>query len=487
MAVENAIRHGVQWVLTGKVSHQILHFAISVALARLLLPEHFGLVVTVQVFTGIAGFVAGGGMGQALVQAKTMTLRDTHVVFTAQLIIALLLYTLFFFIAPWFAIWFKEPIYEDLLRVSALTFLIRPFANTPNSLLHRAMRYKAKAFINVSILLVSGTVSIALALAGFGVWSLVLGGLIGGITNVVLANTIARWRPGIAMDPEILKRLGGYGLKVSIVDIIEYLRGQAANVIISRFIGPAAVGLFNKASSLRSMPLQLIAGSTRTVVFRALAQKQDNLDQSKYIYLRTITLASVYTFPALVGLWWVAEPFIVTVYGPNWAGAAPVVQILVLSAFVGVAARQAQAVLAARAMLGRLIAIQLTGLVLIVSGSLYAYRWDITGVAWVAMAVGIFSSSLLIHFASKALGIKLRQIGRALQPALLLNLLLLVTLFATHEYMLAPLKETIPAAYLLAMSVAGGSVYAVSFLYLPIRQLETEAQRWKNWLGAIRG
>ena len=482
MAIGNTIRGGVKWVLTGKVAHQMLHFAISVALARLLLPEHFGLVVTVQVFTGLAGFVAGGGMGQALVQAPIMTLRDTHVVFTAQLVIGALLYGLFFFIAPWFAVWFDEPIYKDLLRVSAITFLIRPFANTPSSILHREMRFKAKAFISVSILMVTGVTSISLAALGFGVWSLVLGGIAGAVTNVFLANIVARWRPGLAIDKGVLRRLGGYGLKVSAVDIVVYLRAQSANLIISRFIGPAAVGLFNKADSLKTMPTKLISASTRTVVFRALSKNQENLDQSKYIFLRTITLVSAYVFPALVGLGWVAEPFIYTVYGPNWVEAAPALEILVLAGFFASVGMQGGAVAAARKMLGRELVIQSLGLALLLAGTLYAYRWGITGVAWVVVGVSALTSALMIRLASRELRVKPKELLRALQPAFLLNAILAGALFALHVLALGSFKDTQPAVYLLTMAIFGGTLYGVCFLYLPIPQLTKEAQRWKHRL-----
>ena len=255
MNLGDTIRGGVRWVVAGKVGHEFLHFGLSIVLARLLMPSDFGLLVTVQIFTGVAGFIAGGGMGQALIQSRDIAPRDTHVVFTTQLLVCCTIYTRFFLqYRLLFADWFDEPLYEDLLRVSALTFLIRPFANVPNSLLHREMRYKAKAFINLGVLLSTGITSISLALLGFGVWSLVLGGIAGGLMNVLLATITSGWRPRLALDLTVLKQFANYGVKVSMNDIVVYLRKQSGNFTVSRFIGTEAVGLFNKAASLNDKP-----------------------------------------------------------------------------------------------------------------------------------------------------------------------------------------------------------------------------------------
>jgi O-antigen/teichoic acid export membrane protein len=481
LSLGDTIRGGVRWVVAGKIGHEFLHFALSIVLARLLTPTDFGLLVTVQIFTGIAGFVAGGGMGQALVQAKTVQPRDTHVVFTAQLCICIVIYLMFFMISPAFAAWFDEPQYENLLRVSALTFLIRPFANVPNSLLHHAMRYKAKAFINIVILTVTGTTSVSLALLGYGVWSLVLGGLAGALANVTLAMIISRWTPRLVIDMPILKRFANYGIKVSLNDIVVYLRKQSSNFVVSRFIGTEAVGLYNKAASLNQKPRGMLSGSAYHVVFRAMSKTQENLDQSKYIYLRTITLVSVYALPFYVGLWWVAEPFIVTVYGAHWAASAPLLKILVFTALLDIINNQSGAVSAARRMLGRELAIQITSWVLLIAAIAVGYRWGIEGVAWAVVVASAPYALLMARMACTELHVSARDVWNALVPALLLNGLLASTLWVA-DWLLTPALPATSAAYLAGMVTVGAGCYVLYFLFLPIASLRKEAERWKNRL-----
>ena len=100
MSLGDSIRHGAKWLLGGNLASQVLQFGFGIVLARLLVPADFGVLVTVQIFTGLAGFIAGGGTGQALVRAKEAKHEDFQVVFTLQLLIGLLIYTVFFLMAP---------------------------------------------------------------------------------------------------------------------------------------------------------------------------------------------------------------------------------------------------------------------------------------------------------------------------------------------------------------------------------------------------
>jgi O-antigen/teichoic acid export membrane protein len=347
------------------------------------------------------------------------------------------------------------------------------------------MRFKAISFIQITMLVVSGTASITMAALGFEVWALVLSGLLGSALNVVLSGITARWRPRFAFDRQVLKRLGGYGIKVSAVNIVLYLKKQTGNFIIGRFIGPAAVGLFNKAFSLQEMP-GLVTSSAHNVIFRTLSSIQDNLDQSKYVYLGSLTLATVYSFPFFVGLWWVAEPFIYTVYGPKWIGSAEVLEILVPAGIFGTVGSLSGAVGAARRLLGREFLVQMFTWAFIATAAAFAYRWGITGIAWVMLAEAIVTSILMASIACRELHTTISELFVAIRPALLLNSILMFSLALAHISALSGYKTSQPALYLAAMTAVGAIVYGFCFLYLPVPQLATEAHRWKRKMHLAR-
>lgn len=481
MSLGNSIRKGTKWLITGSVAERLIQFGFGIILARLLVPADFGMLVTMSIFTGLAGYVAGGGMGQALVQAKSVTDRHFHVVFTLQLGICLVIYSLFFVISPWFAEWYDTPLYEDLLRVSALTFLLRPFANIQNSRLHREMRFKAKAFIAFTSGLIGSIASVTMAFNDMGVWSLILGGLCGAIANNILLQIIARQSTRIAFDKQIVRTLGSYGIKVQSNNILIYLKGQTTNFIISVLQSPAFLGLYNKADSLNNIPRQTIMGATYQTVFRALAKEQENLDLSRYIYFRTITLGSVYTLPFYVGLWWLAEPFINFVYGTKWIDSAEALEVLAVMGLLLVA-NPSGAVIAARNRIGREIWLQLETFPVLIIGVLIGINWGLTGVAWAIVANHIYGSLRMANMALSCLKSGFRRLFMALAPSYLLNLILFIVLLSGDVLLFTEIRNTHPGGYLVGMTLLGSLTYAIAFLYMPISEIASEANRWKNKL-----
>ena len=109
MNLGQSIRSGVKWLAVGNVGSQVVEFVFGIVMARLLVPADFGLLATTQIFTGLAGLVAAGGMGASLVQAKHVEESDFNGVFTVQFAIGLAIYLGFFFVAPHFAVWFDDP------------------------------------------------------------------------------------------------------------------------------------------------------------------------------------------------------------------------------------------------------------------------------------------------------------------------------------------------------------------------------------------
>ena len=425
-------------------------------------------------------------MGMALVQAKTVEENDYHVVFTVQLLVGIAIYAFFYVTAPWLAVWFKSPIYTELLRVSALSFILRPFANVPGALLNREMRFKSGAVVGLAILIFSSMVSITLAFLGMGVWSLILGGMAGSLVNIVAVSVIARWRPAIRFNRAVLRRLGAYGLKSAGNEFVLYLRYQTANFITSRALGPAMVGLYNKADSLSEMPVQTISGAVHRPVFRALSKVQDDQNQAKYIYFRALMLVTVYTVPFYLALWWLADPFIKVVYGTKWVGMIEPLEILALSGLFRCIINQSGAATEALNQLGREFQITVESFVFVVIACLIGVKWGVVGLAWAMNASHVYTFIRMYSLASKCVNGTYRDLLRALIPMAVLNIFLLGVFVAGHYLFFRGFAGEQPVLYLLGMSLLGGAAYAVAFLYFPIQQLSSEVTRWKQRFGWVK-
>ena len=478
MSLGQSIRHGASWLFIGSTGGQVLTFLFGIVLARLLAPADFGMLITISVFTGLAGFISGGGMGQALVRAKEATKQDYDIVFTLQIIIGSLIYTSFFFASPWFAQWYDTPLYTDLLRVSALSFIFRPFVNMPSSILYREMRFKAQIAVQVVTLLISSFVSIGMAYVGYGVWSLISGGIAGSVTSALLLAPLAKWRPGWSLDFRRGMDIARYGLLVSVTDVLCYLRGQVSTFILSRTLGSASVGLYNKGESLARMPYSFITHPVYQVLFRTAAAEQDNLDKCRYLFFRSIELVAVYATPFFIGLFWLADPLVRGVYGAKWVEASAPLFILAFAWPFWLMDNLSGAILAAKNWLDREVLVQVANLAITSLAILTGLSHGIKGVAFAIVCASIYSALHMHWLALRCLKAQWLATIRALLPAALLNAILAGALPLISYIIPASLRAS-DLTYVALMGITGGLVYSVCFLYLPIDALQSERQRWK--------
>jgi len=482
MSLAQSIRSSTKWLLAGSLGSQLLHFAFGVILARLLLPEDFGLLVTVQIFTGVAGLIAGGGMGQALIRSKEASERDFNVVFTMQFAICVLIYAFFYGIAPYFARWYDEPIYETLLRLTALNFLLRPLVGTHGVWLSRNMRFKVRAIVGFISGLITSISSVYMAWIGMGVWSLALSGLLGALCNWAMLSYQTPLRVRFAFDRATAAQFGGTGVKFSLLDIVSYLRGQINNFVIGRMADPAAVGLFNKAESLAKLPFSTISSSVYQPVFRALAAEQDNKDKSKYIFLRTVTLLLVYTVPAYITFSWLAEPLITVVYGENWTAAAAPLSILAWAWIFSCFNQPAGALLAAQNMLGKELVVQAIALVLNGLACVVGMRWGLAGVAWGLLLARLYTITHMSLLVRNCIHVSRKDVMATLRPGLLVGTATfagLVLASVMQQTGFLPADRMISLATSLALA---GSFFVATLAFAPIPEITSESNRLRQLL-----
>lgn len=482
MSLKQSIRNSSKWLVGSNLISQILQFLFGIILARLLVPADFGMIVTIQIFTGFVSLVASGGLGQALIRSKEAGERDFQVVFSVQLAVGIVIYAGFFLLAPWFAKWFGSPLYEDLLRISAISFLMRPFLNLHNVWLHREMQFKATSTISLAANVLSGVSSIAMAMAGFGVWSLVLSGLLGSILNCVLLMRITPMRSKFIFDRRIAKKHSGFGIKITLNDFISYLRHQTSNFILTKLAGPATVGLFNKGDSLAKLPFSTISGPIYQPVFRSMAAEQDNPDRIKYLYFRMVTLLLLYTMPIYVGMWWLAEPLVVTLYGAQWADAAIPLEILSPLGFLYCIGHPCGAVLGATNRVGREVVVQTITWLIVGVGCYVGLQWGLAGVSFGIVLSQVYSTTHMYLLSNAVIKASPRELISALAPGIILNSVLIGTLILIDAALPDGFRANSSASYILLCAALGGLAYAAVFLFFPMHALHDEAQRWKRIL-----
>lgn len=482
MSISQSIRSSSKWLVGSNLVSQILQFAFGIALARLLVPADFGLIVTIQIFTGFASLIASGGLGQSLIRTKDVSDADFHVVFSVQIAVGILIYFIFFMIAPYFSVWFGSAIYCDLLRVSAVSFLIRPFINQHVTWLHRNMRFQDTSKIALASATAAGFSSIVMAASGLGVWSLVLSGILGSFTTALMVMRLTPIRVRLLLDGAIARRHSRFGLKMTANDFISYLRNQTSNFIITKMAGPAMVGLFNKGDSLAKLPFQAISGPIYQPVFRSMSAEQDNPDKIKYMFFRMISLLTLYTLPLYVGLFWLAEPFVVTLYGERWIDAAIPLQILAPLGILYCIGHPCGAVLAATNRVGREVVVQMVTWAIAGIGCYVGLQWGLAGVATAIVLSQVYSTTHMYLLANGFVRARFMELATAVGPGAVLNILMLGALMLVDEVLPAGFREQSRLTYLLLSFVVGAGVYGAAFLFIPLRPIGDEALRWRRLL-----
>lgn len=322
---------GLGWSGTSQVARQVITFVISIILARLLSPKEFGLIGMIAVFTGFAQIFTDMGLGSALIQKADLEARHLNAVFWANLAVGFALTVIVVATGPLIASFYDTPILQSLTMVISLNFLLGSLNVVQNALIHKKMEFRKLAIIENVAVLVSGFLAISMALAGMGVWSLVAQSLLLTAISMLMMWLFSTWRPIFSIEWAALKELLGYSSNLLGFNIFNYWVRNLDNVLIGRFIGTSALGIYTRGYSLMLLPISQISSVITRVMFPALSVIQNDPEKVKSIYLRSTKILALVTFPIMIGLLVVTKPFVLTVFGDKWAGVIPILQVLCLT------------------------------------------------------------------------------------------------------------------------------------------------------------
>ena len=326
---------GILWTGISRLSTQLFRFVIIVILARLLTPEDFGIVGLASIFLGFITTINELGLSAAIVQRKEIDELHLSTSFWASVIAGITLFIVVILASPFVADFFQEDIVQPILIVSAIGLIIGSFIVVHQALLEKNLKFKKLAIAEVCAAVVSGIVSVSLAISGYGVWSLVFGGLFGGFISVIILWKIVAWRPSLRFSFARFKELFGFGSHVMGSRILNYIGSNMDYLVVGKLLGTSALGYYSFAYHLITFPLHKISMMVTRVTFPAFSTIQDDNETLRSGYLKVVQYISVITFPMLAGMIVVAPDFVVVVYGAKWAPMILPLQILCLAGAIG--------------------------------------------------------------------------------------------------------------------------------------------------------
>ncbi|MGD9991917.1 MAG: lipopolysaccharide biosynthesis protein [Salinivirgaceae bacterium] len=326
------IRSGGIWSFVQNGGNQIIGFLLGIVLARLLMPEDFGMMAMVMVFIGFAGFLQQFGFNQALIQNQKVDTTDYSTVFWFNTGTGIILFGLFFFGSEVVARIYDNGTLDGLTKYLAFNFLFNALSSVQGTILTKQFAFKKLAIINLSSNLIMYVVAIPMAIMDFGVISLVWGGIMQNLSKAIALWISSNWKPVLVFSKTSFKKLFKFGIFVFLQTPLGYISRNVDTFMIGKLAGDASLGLYNKAYQIMLLPLNNISNSFKQVMFPAMSEAQKDRERLQMLFLRSTRIVAFISFPIMFGLWSVAEPFILGVYGINWGGTIPLLKVLV---FVG--------------------------------------------------------------------------------------------------------------------------------------------------------
>lgn len=318
------------WSTFDKAFCQVIYAISGIILANKLFPEDFGLVGIITVFSAFITIFIDSGFNIALIQHKDTTDRDYNSVFSFNLGISILFYALLFFLAPVVTHYYNDIRLTSLSRVMFLTVIIQAFGMVHNSILMREMKMKAVAIANLVPLLIAGTTAIVLVLLGFGVWTLVVQGLILASTRSVLLWIQNSWRPKLIFDGASLKKMYATGKNVFLASFINTLFQNLYPLIIGSRYSIHHLGYYVQADKWSKMGYTSLVQAFGQFLLPSLSSIQDDKERMKRVFGKTNRMAAYFTFPFFTWLIVAAEPLFHILFGTKWDTSIPLFQLLLV-------------------------------------------------------------------------------------------------------------------------------------------------------------
>jgi len=319
---------GILWNLASLVMTRGASTIFTLFLARLLVPEAFGLVAMATVVFELASAFVNSGLGQALIRSKEVSEADLSTVFYINLLLSGVAYAVLFLGAPFIAEFYSQPELTTLVQVMGLVVFLNAAKVVQIAVFCRKMDFKSQMKANTFGVLVSGSLAVTAALFGWGVWSLVVQMLSAALVSALVLWMVSEWRPSLKFSSESFARLFRFGRNLLAEGMLSVLYQHSYVLVIGRYFSAEATGLYFLAKKLSNLMSQQLTGAVQQASFPALSTLQDDNDALRHKYRQIMQLVMFLIAPIMALLAGLASPMFTLLFKESWQAAVPYLQLL---------------------------------------------------------------------------------------------------------------------------------------------------------------
>jgi len=329
--IKHKAAKGLFWSSLERFSAQGVQFVLGLILARILLPEDYGLIGMLAIFLAISETFIQSGFGTALIQKKDRDNLDYSTTFYFNIFVAGFFYLLLFFCAPLIAKFYNEPQLLDLTRVIGFTIVINSFGVVQRTRFTVRLDFKTQTKASLSAITISGLIGIYLAYSGYGVWAIVVQTLVRRTLEVLVLWFYSKWLPKLAFSIDRFRQLFSFGSKLLLSSLLDTIYRNIYTIIIGKLFSAQTLGFYTRAKQLNDFPSSNMTAVIGRVTFPLLSDLQDDNEKLIPAFRRIIKMSALVIFPLMIGMASLAEPLIIVTLTDKWIESVWMLQLLCFS------------------------------------------------------------------------------------------------------------------------------------------------------------
>jgi O-antigen/teichoic acid export membrane protein len=430
---------------------------VSIAiLARLLIPEHFGLIGMATAVTAIAGLVGDLGLSTATVQRREINHKQVTNLFWINVALGALLGLVILATAPAVAAFYRDPRLAPITMAFSITFLFGGLTVQHQALLTRQMKQAQMSFIRLGSSVLGVGLAVLLAIRGYGYWALVWQEIARSLLNAIAVLVCCPWLPGLPCRDGKIGDLLRLGRNLSLTYFLNALISNLDRFLIGRFFGAEPVGLFRQAQGLIVTPIEQLNAPIQSVSQPALSILQDDPDRYRRYYRKIVFVVGLVTMPLAALAVVYAEEITLVVLGEKWSGAASLLRIFGIAYFIRPVLGMAGLVLITCGQSDRLLTFALIRNGILVLFTLVGIRWGAEGVALGQLATTLVLTLPSLYYSFARSPVTVATFIGAIRTPLVASAVMVAVLLAFRSF--------IPAMEVVATVSCGFVVGAVTYL-----------------------
>ncbi len=462
----SVLRSAVLWRSGSQIFTQIISWCSTLIVIRLLAPEDYGLFAMAAVMLVLLNTMNGYGLASALIRETEVSEERLRQTLGMLVLLNATLALVQFLAAPLVAAYFDQPKVADLLRVQSVIYLTIPFSALSHAILSRKMDFRRPAQVRLAAAVAGATTAMVMALAGFGVWTLVFAPIAIFTTEAIGMMIAARtpWRPSFRFAGA--GHIAQFGGTMTLTQLFWFVQSQADVMIAGRVLDPHWLGVYTTALFLAQLLAAKFVPPINEVAFAAYSRQQQS---GSAPILATIRLVLLIALPAYAGMAAVAPPLVAVLLGEKWHEIGPILPILALA--MSLMTLQILFSPATNA-LGRpaiAMRVSMLGALIMPSAFLITAGWGVHGFAWGWVGGMLLLTSATVRYSGRILGLTWRGLADAVSP-----LIFAAAMMGGTVYLVRGMLPAMPAlVQLLLLVPLGAAIYgAVLMAIAPQRLIE---------------